>query len=89
MPMPAGPGYVDSPSMSASSSPASATASRQASTVSDNGSGPPPGLDVPSGSSLGLKIVRAMASQLQGEFSIADGAPGAVCVLTYPAHNRA
>jgi len=58
-------------------------------TISDNGSGPPPGLDVPSGSSLGLKIVRAMASQLQGEFSIADGAPGAVCVLTYPAHNRA
>jgi two-component sensor histidine kinase len=53
--------------------------------ISDDGSGPPPDLDIPSGSSLGLKIVRAMATQLQGEFSIRDGAPGALCILTYPA----
>ena len=54
-------------------------------TVRDHGRGPPEGLDLERGESLGLKIVRAMAVQLQGEFSISPGAPGAVCRLTYPA----
>ena len=54
-------------------------------TVRDHGRGPPEGLDLERGESLGLKIVRAMAVQLQGEFSISSGAPGAVCRLTYPA----
>lgn len=53
--------------------------------VRDNGPGPPQDLNIPDGSSLGLKIVRAMAMQLQGEFTITDGGPGAVCELTYPA----
>lgn len=38
IPMPTGPGYVERPSISDSSKPASATAARHASIVSDNGS---------------------------------------------------
>lgn len=53
-------------------------------TVSDSGRGPPQGLDLDRGDSLGLKIVRAMAAQIHGEFSIVSAAPGAVCRLTYP-----
>jgi two-component sensor histidine kinase len=41
-------------------------------------------LDIDGGDSLGLKIVRAMAGQLNGEFSITRGSPGAVCRLSYP-----
>ena len=56
-------------------------------TVSDQGQGPPADLNIEGGDSLGLKIVRAMAGQLDGEFSIAPGSPGAVCRLSYPVLN--
>jgi two-component sensor histidine kinase len=60
-------------------------ADRWSLTVRDNGRGPPSELDLGRSDSLGLKIVRAMATQLHGEFSIAPGSPGAVCLLTFPA----
>ncbi len=53
-------------------------------TVGDEGRGPPKDLDTERGDSLGLKIVRAMAAQLHGEFSLAPGSPGAICRLCYP-----
>jgi two-component sensor histidine kinase len=52
--------------------------------VRDDGPGPPGDLDIGRSASLGLKIVRAMAGQLHGEFSITNSSPGAVCELTYP-----
>ena len=54
-------------------------------TVSDDGRGLPDGFNPESAPSLGLKIVRTMARQLNGEFSIARGDPGAVCRLSFPA----
>ncbi len=54
-------------------------------TVRDDGRGPPGELDLGRSDSLGLKIVRAMAAQLQGDFSIVAGSPGVVCLLTFPA----
>lgn len=54
-------------------------------TVGDDGRGPREDLDAERGDSLGLKIVRAMAAQLHGEFSIAPGSPGAICRLSFPA----
>jgi two-component sensor histidine kinase len=53
-------------------------------TVSDNGRGLPDGFDADAGKSLGLKIVRTMASQLEGEFSIKPNHPGALCTLYFP-----
>ncbi len=57
-------------------------------TVRDDGAGPPDGLDIAKTKSLGLKIVRAMAAQLQGEFFIAPDRPGALCQLTFPATEK-
>ncbi|HVY33136.1 MAG TPA: histidine kinase dimerization/phosphoacceptor domain -containing protein [Caulobacteraceae bacterium] len=54
-------------------------------TVQDDGNGPPADFDVERNQSLGLKIVRAMAAQLQGEFSLAKGTSGALCRLSFPA----
>ena len=54
-------------------------------TVADDGDGLPDGFDSGASGSLGLKIVRTMASQLGGSFSITHGEPGAVCRLRYPA----
>ena len=54
-------------------------------TVTDNGEGLPEGFDVGAGRSLGLKIVRTMAGQLGGTFSIVHAQPGAVCTLRFPA----
>ena len=53
-------------------------------TVRDDGAGPPAGLDIDQSQTLGLKIMRAMAVQLQGDFIIAAADPGAVCILSYP-----
>ncbi len=53
-------------------------------TVGDNGKGLPKGFDADAGKSLGLKIVRTMAAQLNGDFSIAPQQPGALCTLHYP-----
>jgi two-component sensor histidine kinase len=54
-------------------------------TMRDDGPGPPPGFDIERGHSFGLKIARAMATQLQGGFTLERGEPGAVCQLIYPA----
>jgi two-component sensor histidine kinase len=53
-------------------------------TVSDDGRGLPGGFDLEAGKSLGLKIVRTMASQLEGDFSIKPRHPGALCTLRFP-----
>ncbi len=53
--------------------------------VSDDGRGLPDGFDLEGSQSLGLKIVRTMARQLRGEFSIASGEPGSICRLSFPA----
>ena len=54
-------------------------------TVTDDGDGLPEGFDPVAVRSLGLKIVRTMAGQLGGSFSIVRGKPGAVCHLRFPA----
>lgn len=53
-------------------------------TVSDNGRGLPPGFDPGAGDSLGLKIVRTMAAQLNGGFAIVAQGSGYLCTLRYP-----
>jgi two-component sensor histidine kinase len=58
-------------------------------TVRDDGAGPPANFDVAQSKSLGLKIVRAMAQQLNGEFFIAPGQTGAICQLTFPVAEQA
>ncbi len=52
--------------------------------ISDDGKGLPEDFDSAGGASLGLKIVRTMAAQLNGAFSIAAAAPGAICRLEFP-----
>ncbi|EHN77227.1 Histidine kinase family, partial [Streptomyces coelicoflavus ZG0656] len=52
--------------------------------VRDDGCGPPPAFDPGQSRSLGLRIVLGLAEQLRGRFSLVDGAPGALCRLTYP-----
>lgn len=54
-------------------------------TVRDNGHGVPHGFDPDRAQNLGMKIMRAMARQLDGAFSIAPGEPGSVCELRFPA----
>lgn len=54
-------------------------------TVRDNGAGPPEGFDPAKSSSLGLRIVRAMAGQLGGRFEMTRGDGWTTCRLTYPA----
>lgn len=53
-------------------------------TVSDNGKGPPEGFDLAASRSLGLRIVRAMASQLGGRFEMTRADGLTICRLTYP-----
>jgi two-component sensor histidine kinase len=53
-------------------------------TVSDDGRGLPDGFNLEAGKSLGLKIVRTMAVQLGGEFTIRPGSVGSVCRLEFP-----
>jgi len=53
-------------------------------TVRDDGLGVPEGFDPEQGKSLGLKIVRTMAAQLNGDFSITSQQPGALCRLHFP-----
>jgi two-component sensor histidine kinase len=53
-------------------------------TVADDGKGLPDGFDPQAGRSLGLKIVRTMASQLNGAFSMTPGDSGVVCRLRFP-----
>ncbi|MDZ4372653.1 MAG: histidine kinase dimerization/phosphoacceptor domain -containing protein [Phenylobacterium sp.] len=52
--------------------------------VRDDGAGPPPAFDPGQSRSLGLRIVLGLTEQLRGRFSLVDGAPGALCRLTYP-----
>lgn len=52
--------------------------------VTDDGLGLPEGFDLEVANSLGLKIVRTMASQLEGSFSMAPRSQGVACCLTFP-----
>ena len=54
-------------------------------TVVDDGRGLPDGFDAKAGRSLGLKIVRTMASQIGGDFSMTPQARGVACRLHFPA----
>jgi two-component sensor histidine kinase len=53
-------------------------------TIHDNGAGPPAGFDPAKSSSLGLRIVRAMAGQLNGRFEMLRSDGWTICRLTYP-----
>ena len=54
--------------------------------VADDGQGLPEGFDVEASGTLGLKIVRTMAGQLGGGFSMtAQGGKGVACRLIFPA----
>jgi len=52
--------------------------------VRDDGRGLPPGFDVGAANSLGLKIARTLARQLEADFTLRDGAPGTVMELRMP-----
>jgi two-component sensor histidine kinase len=52
--------------------------------VSDDGPGLPPGFDLAKGGSLGLRVVRALATQVGGEFALFNR-DGAVGRLAFPA----
>lgn len=52
-------------------------------TVRDDGAGPPDGFDSAHSKSLGLRIVRAMAQQLNGKFEMAREGTWTVCRLSY------
>jgi two-component sensor histidine kinase len=54
-------------------------------TVADDGRGLPEGFAFESSGTLGLKIVRSMAGQLGGGFSMTPGAKGVACRLQFPA----
>jgi two-component sensor histidine kinase len=54
-------------------------------TVTDDGQGLPEGFEAEGGKSLGLRIVRAMATQLGGVFSITRHGDGVACRLRFPA----
>jgi two-component sensor histidine kinase len=53
--------------------------------VTDDGRGLPDGFDLKSADTLGLKIVRAMATQLGGGFSMSSPTKGVACRLHFPA----
>ncbi|MGZ3275660.1 MAG: sensor histidine kinase [Caulobacteraceae bacterium] len=53
--------------------------------VADDGRGLPEGFDVEASGTLGLKIVRTMAGQLGGGFSMTAQDKGVVCRLIFPA----
>lgn len=54
-------------------------------TVTDDGAGPPAGFDPKRSKSLGLRITRAMAAQIDGRFEIVRDGDRTVCVLVFPA----
>jgi two-component sensor histidine kinase len=54
-------------------------------TVADDGRGLPEGFDPEASGTLGLKIVRTMAGQLGGAFSMTPEARGVACRLHFPA----
>jgi two-component system, sensor histidine kinase PdtaS len=54
-------------------------------TVADDGRGLPVGFDLQGVDTLGLKIVRTMAGQLGGDFSMTPTAKGVTCRLHFPA----
>jgi two-component sensor histidine kinase len=60
------------------------TEGRMLLSISDDGRGLPEDFDPTGGASLGLNIVRTMAAQLNGAFSITPANPGAVCRLEFP-----
>ena len=53
-------------------------------TVADDGVGMPPNFDPRAGKSLGMRIVRAFAGQLNAEFSVEARKPGAQFILLVP-----
>ncbi len=55
-------------------------------TVTDNGRGLPAGFDLDETRSLGLRLARMLARQLEGEFSLASGS-GTVARLHLPVHS--
>jgi len=54
-------------------------------TVADDGRGLPEGFDLDASNTLGLRIVRTMAGQLGGGFSMMAEAKGVACRLHFPA----
>jgi two-component sensor histidine kinase len=54
-------------------------------TVADDGRGLPEGFDLEASGALGLKIVRTLAGQLGGGFSITPEVKGVACRLHFPA----
>ncbi|HEY4029104.1 MAG TPA: sensor histidine kinase, partial [Caulobacteraceae bacterium] len=58
---------------------------RQVLTVTDDGRGLPDDFDLQAVDTLGLKIVRTMAGQLGGRFSMTPEAKGVACRLHFPA----
>jgi two-component sensor histidine kinase len=53
-------------------------------TIQDNGKGPPGDFDLNTAKTLGLRIAKGMAKQIQGEFSIVRQGELTVCALTFP-----
>jgi two-component sensor histidine kinase len=60
------------------------TAGRAVLSITDDGCGLPAGFQLSASKSLGLRIVRTMASQLEGGFSMTPADPGVVCRLEFP-----
>lgn len=58
---------------------------RQVLTVADDGRGLPDGFDVETSGALGLRLVRTMAGQLGGSFSMTHEPRGVACRLHFPA----
>src|SRR5258706_13435460 len=57
-------------------------------TVADNGAGLPAGFDAKASGNLGLRIVKALAEQLDGTFEMVDG-KGVTCRLVIPVSGAA
>lgn len=55
-------------------------------TVADNGAGPPADFDLKRTRSLGLRITKAMAAQIDGRFEITRDGGRTVCTLVFPAN---
>jgi len=53
-------------------------------TISDDGVGLPADLDVESADTLGLRLVRALAHQIDGNVAMQRRAPGAAFTFTFP-----
>lgn len=53
-------------------------------TVADDGAGPPADFDLKRTRSLGLRITKAMAAQIDGRFEIVRDGARTVCILAFP-----